>query len=100
MTGRLKEADERTKRSSPTNARRTAGSGGADTPGKTTPTSRNNPYEFAKAGSVEELRGFFAHGNWALRQGTVYEDLAFVQQVDGGDEWWTLKRTDSGWLAF
>ena len=58
------------------------------------------PYEFAKAGSVEELRGFFAHGNWALRQGIVYEDLAFVQQVDGGDEWWTLKRTDSGWLAF
>ena len=30
------------------------------------------PYEFAKAGSVEELRGFFAHGNWALRQGIVY----------------------------
>lgn len=49
---------------------------------------------------MEELRGFFAHGNWALRQGIVYEDLAFVQQVDGGDEWWTLKRTDSGWLAF
>ena len=42
---------------------------------------------------MEELRGFFTHGNWALRQGIVYEDLAFVQQVDGGDEWWTLKRT-------
>lgn len=58
------------------------------------------PYGFALAGSVDELRGFFAHGNWALRQGIVYEDLAFVQQVDGGDEWWTLKRTDSGWLGF
>ena len=58
------------------------------------------PYEFAKTSSVEELRGFFAHGNWALRQGIVYEDLAFVQQVDGGDEWWTLKRDGSGWLAF
>ena len=44
------------------------------------------PYEFAKAGSIEELRGFFAQGNFALRQGAVYEDLAFVQQVDGGDE--------------
>lgn len=58
------------------------------------------PYEFVKTSSVEELRGFFAHGNWTLRQGIVYEDLAFVQQVDGGDEWWTLKRTDSGWLDF
>lgn len=58
------------------------------------------PYDFAKADSIEELRGFFEHGNWALRQGVVYEDLAFVQQVDGGDEWWTLKRTDSGWLDF
>ena len=58
------------------------------------------PYEFAKTSSVEELRSFFAHGNWALRQGIVYEDLAFVQQVDGGDEWWTLKRDGSGWVDF
>ncbi|MGN0035081.1 MAG: hypothetical protein ACI364_05085, partial [Coriobacteriales bacterium] len=28
-------------------------------------------------------------------------DLAFVQQVDGGDEWWTLKRLSDGrWLDF
>ena len=35
------------------------------------PLSREYPYEFAKAGSVEELRVFFAHGNWAIRQGIV-----------------------------
>lgn len=58
------------------------------------------PYEFAQVESIDELRGFFAHGNWALRQGIVYKDLAFIQQVDGGDEWWTLKRTGSGWLDF
>jgi len=58
------------------------------------------PYEFAKADSIEELRGFFAQGNFALRQGAVYEDLAFVQQVDGGDEWWTLKRDGSDWVDF
>ena len=58
------------------------------------------PYEFAKAGSVEELRGFFAQGNFALRQGVVYEDLAFVQQVNGGDEWWTLKSDGSDWIDF
>ncbi|MFQ8867872.1 MAG: hypothetical protein ACLR67_06220 [Eggerthella lenta] len=40
------------------------------------------PYEFAKASNVEELRGFFAHGN--APPGIVCEDLA-LQQVDGGD---------------
>lgn len=58
------------------------------------------PYDFVQAESVEDLREFFVQGNWALRQGIVYKDLAFVQQLDGGDEWWTLKRTDSGWLDF
>ena len=58
------------------------------------------PYDFAKADGIEELRGFFAQGNFALRQGVVYEDLAFVQQVDGGDEWWTLKRDGSDWVDF
>lgn len=54
------------------------------------------PYEFAKADSIEELRGFFVQGNFALRQGAVYEDLAFVQQVDGGDEWWDA---EARWLG-
>lgn len=63
------------------------------------------PYKFAECTSLEDLRRAFAHGNWAIRQGFLYDDLAFVQQVDGGDEWWTLKRVaDNGdisdWLAF
>jgi hypothetical protein len=37
------------------------------------------------------LRAFFEHGNWATRQGVQYRDLIFVNQVNGGDEWWTLK---------
>ena len=54
---------------------------------------------------MEELRSYFRRGNLAIRQGVVYRDLAFVQQVDGGDEWWTLKKIgDEGepgdWLAF
>lgn len=59
------------------------------------------PYSFVKTENVGDLRAFFEHGNWALRQGIVYEDLAFVQQVDGGDEWWTLKQLpDGSWLDF
>lgn len=50
------------------------------------------PYEFSECSDLEELRSTFTHGNWAIRQGFLYDDLAFVQQVDGGDEWWTLKR--------
>lgn len=64
------------------------------------PYLEDYPYDIREASSMEELRSFFRRGNWAIRQGVVYRDLAFVQQVDGGDEWWTLKRTDSGWLAF
>lgn len=63
------------------------------------------PYDFAVCANLEDLRRTFAHGNWAIRQGFLYDDLAFVQQVDGGDEWWTLKRVvdvgDEGdWIAF
>ena len=64
------------------------------------PFLEDYPYEFGKAEKLEELRDFFAHGNWAIRQGIVFDDLAFVQQDNGGDEWWTLKRTPDGWLDF
>lgn len=58
------------------------------------------PYEFCHAPSMEALARFFEHGNWAIRQGITYGDLAFVQQVDGGDEWWGLKRDGEGWRDF
>ena len=58
------------------------------------------PYAFCVARNMESLREFFVHGNWAIRQGILYNDLAFIQQVDGGDEWWTLKRTPEGWVEF
>lgn len=58
------------------------------------------PYSFVAAKDIDDLADFFRHGNWALRQGVVYHDLAFVQQVDGGDEWWTLKHDGEGWVDF
>ena len=50
------------------------------------------PYEFSRTDSVDRLREALGSGNWAIRQGFCYRDLAFIQQVNGGDEWWTLKR--------
>lgn len=63
------------------------------------------PYDFTLVSDIEDLRSVFASGNWAIRQGFLYDDLAFIQQVNGGDEWWTLKRVGDGgkaddWLAF
>ena len=58
------------------------------------------PYEFSRIDGIDALREYFERGNWAIRQGVVFDDLAFVNQVNGGDEWWTLKRDGEGWLAF
>lgn len=63
------------------------------------------PYEFSEVAGIDGLREAFRQGNWSIRQGFLYDDLAFVNQVDGGDEWWTLKRvgregTPSDWLDF
>lgn len=45
------------------------------------------PYEFSRTDSVDRLREALGSGNWAIRQGFCYRDLAFIQQVDGGGEW-------------
>ena len=81
MTGRLKEADERTKRELTDKCQENGWLRRGGYPWQDDPYLEEYPYEFAKAGSVEELRGFFAHGNWALRQGIVYEDLALETVV-------------------
>lgn len=64
------------------------------------PFMEEYPYEFDRCFSIEDLRGFFEAGNWAIRQGAVYGDLAFIQQVNGGDEWWTLKQDGDTWVPF
>ena len=58
------------------------------------------PYEFSRTESLDRLREALGSGNWAIRQGFCYRGLAFIQQVNGGDEWWTLKRDGEEWVAF
>lgn len=60
----------------------------------------DSPFSFWQTGSINALRAYFDHGNWSIRNGVLFHDLAFVNQVNGGDEWWTLKRFDGKWLPF
>jgi hypothetical protein len=48
-------------------------------------------FSFVKTDNIDVLERYFEHGNWSIRNGIVYDDLAFVNQSNGGDEWWTLK---------
>lgn len=59
------------------------------------------PFDFIRCQRKLDLMNYMSQGNWALRQGFVYKDLAFVQQVNGGDEYLTLiKKNDEKWIAF
>jgi hypothetical protein len=50
------------------------------------------------------LSEFFKHGNWSIRQGVTFNYMgylfAFVQQVDGGDEWLTLIWNKTEWKSY
>ena len=47
---------------------------------------------FYRCADVEELKEKLAHdGSWCLGQAFFLGDLCFILQVDGGDEWLTVK---------
>lgn len=74
------------------------------------PTRRNTQplesFSFFNSDSLDALLAYFRSGPHELREGVVFFDLAFVQQVDFGDEWLVLKRafdSESGenyWIPF
>lgn len=64
------------------------------------PYLEDYPYAFSRIEDMGVLHRVLSGGNWAIRQGFLYEDLAFIQQVNGGDEWWTLKKSGNDWIAF
>jgi hypothetical protein len=65
--------------------------GGADFEPEGFCCEHDYPYCLERYDNVEMLQRFFAHGNWAIRAAVQHHDLIFVNQVKGGDEWWTLK---------
>jgi len=46
---------------------------------------------FSKCETIEELEENISQGNWCLGQAFYYKNLCFINQVDGGDEWLTIK---------
>ncbi len=50
---------------------------------------------FMKVRSIAALEAVFSNGNWSLGTGFIYRDLAFINQVDGGDEWLVIRK-DAG----
>lgn len=41
--------------------------------------------------SLEQLKAELDYGNWAINQGFIYGDFAFINQVNGGKEWAVFK---------
>lgn len=53
------------------------------------PPFTKNSFYFCQ--DAEELKGKFISGNWCLGQAFVLGNLCFINQVNGGDEWLTIK---------
>lgn len=58
----------------------------------------DSPYQFMECKDITELLEMIGRGNWSIRQGFTWQSLAFVNQVNAGDEWWTIKRFPDGSL--
>jgi hypothetical protein len=61
---------------------------------------RLNRNSFTVIEDIEKLKRFFMHSNWCLGQGVIFKSLVFINQVDAGDEWLTMKRFDSKVVSF
>jgi len=48
--------------------------------------------------TIDELRRALLYGNWPIRGCFTYKNLAFINQINAGDEWWTLKKFGDGRL--
>lgn len=63
-------------------------------------------FPLLRAESLQDLCDFFRMCPYGIREGVVFEDLAFVQQVHLGDEWLVLRRVfddetgDAFWEPF
>lgn len=51
--------------------------------------------------SIEQFIQYMKQGNWSIRQGFALQNLLFVNQINAGDEWWTIrKKKDGSLIAF
>jgi len=61
---------------------------------------RLNRNSFTVFDNLDKLKEDFEKGNWCLGQAFTYNDLCFIQQVDGGDEWLAMKRFGDEVVSF
>ncbi|WEA01768.1 hypothetical protein [Mucilaginibacter sp. SJ] len=47
--------------------------------------------QLVRIATLAELENIFQQGNWCLGQGFHFMNLCFINQIDGGDEWLTIK---------
>jgi len=50
-----------------------------------------NELSFGICQDFRELAERLLHGNWCLGQAFALENLCFINQIDGGDEWLTIR---------
>lgn len=56
------------------------------------------PLSPSQVNDLDDLCRVLQEGNWGIRSSFVWEDLAFIQQSNGGDEWAVFKhKPDGGW---
>jgi hypothetical protein len=53
-------------------------------------------YGLKTCGSIKELESKLGSGGWGIRSAFAYDRLLFVNQVNGGDEWWTCYKHEDG----
>lgn len=54
-----------------------------------------NERSFYMCLTIEELKEKLDGGNWSIGTAFCYKDLCFINQIDGGDEWLTIKNNIS-----
>ena len=55
-------------------------------------------YSCYECKTLNELKRALLYRNWAIRQCFTYKNLAFVNQINAGDEWWAIQKTRKGEL--
>ena len=61
---------------------------------------RLNENSFSVAHDINTLKEFFKCGNWCLGQGIIFKNLCFINQINGGDEWLTIKNFEDEAINF
>ena len=61
---------------------------------------RLNKNSFTIFTDLEELKKTFLEGNWCLGQAFIYKNLCFINQVNAGDEWLTIKNFEDEAIHF